>query len=311
MNVPRAATPLRIPTLLLALLAVLPAAPAAGSAGDGPALVLGEGSVARRQLVAVGRDLEVRGEASSDVAAFDGSVHVTGTVAGDVIVLGGSVELAPTARVEGDVFALGGTVETAPGATIAGRAVSYPTASSAWITLLEGPAIGLSAASPLVLGGKLALLASWLALAMVFFAASGRNVLSTSAGVAAEPLRSFVAGLVGVIALVLTAVLFSAFAAALVGVPLLVLAVMLALVLKLWGMVAVFHATGDWVSRRVLRRTPRALTAATVGLLVLGTLKFVPYLGVWVWSAATFLGVGATLITKFGSREPWFAPAAY
>lgn len=291
--------------------AAAPAAFASASAGDGPALVLGEGSVARRQLVAVGRDLEVRGQASSDVAAFDGSVKVTGTVAGDVIVLGGGVELEPTARVEGDVFALGGTVEAADGATIAGRVVSYPTASSAWITLLEGPAIGLSAASPLVIGGKLALLASWLALAMVFFAASGRNVLSTSAGVAAEPLRSFVTGLVGVLALVLTAVLFSAFAAALVGVPLLVLAVVLALVLKLWGMVAVFHATGAWLSRRVLRRTPRALTAATVGLLVLGTLKFVPYVGVWVWSVATFLGVGATLTTKFGSREPWFAPAAY
>lgn len=314
MKLLRSASPRRVRLLLVPLLFVaVPPSPAAASpsAGDGPALVLGEGSVARRQLVAVGRDLEVRGEASSDVAAFDGSVKVTGRVAGDVIVLGGSVELAPTARVEGDVFALGGTVETAPGATIAGRAVSYPTASSAWITLLEGPAIGLSAASPLVIGGKLALLASWLALAMVFFAASGRHVLSTSAGVAAEPLRSFVTGLVGVIGLVLTAVLFSAFAAALVGVPLLVLAVVLALVLKLWGMVAVFHATGDWLARRFLRRTPRALTAATVGLLVLGTLKFVPYLGVWVWSVATFLGVGATLTTKFGSREPWFAPAAY
>lgn len=290
-------------TILLVLSTAVPAA-----AELGPALVLGEGSVARRQLVAVGRDLEVRGEARSDVAAFDGSVKVTGSVAGDVIVLGGGVELAETAKVSGDVFALGGTVETSPGATIGGRAVSYPNASAAWITLLEGPAIGLSAASPLVVAGKLALLAAWLALVMVFFAASGRHVLSTSAGVAAEPLRSFLTGVVGVIALVLTTLLFSAFAAALVGVPLLVLAVVLALVLKLWGMVAVFHAAGDWLGRRLLRRPPRALTAATLGLLALGALKFVPYVGLWVWSAATFIGVGATLSTKFGSREPWYRP---
>ena len=288
------------------LFILTPLPPAA--AAEGPALVLGEGSVARRQLVAVGRDLEVRGEARSDVAAFDGSVLVTGSVAGDVIVLGGAVELAGTARVGGDVFALGGAVEAAPGAAIGGRAVSYPTASAAWVTLLEGPAIGLSAASPLVVGGKLALLAAWLALVMVFFAASGRHVLSTSAGVAAEPFRSFVTGLVGVIALLLTALLFSAFAAALVGVPLLVLAVVLALVLKLWGMVAVFHAAGDWLARKLLHRPPRALTAATIGLVALGALKFVPYLGTWAWSVATFIGVGATLTTKFGSREPWFRP---
>jgi hypothetical protein len=49
-----------------------------------------------------------------------------------------------------------------------------------------------------------------------------------------------------------------------------------------------------------------ALHAACLGLLVLGALKLVPWLGVIVWTAATLLGVGATLTTKFGRREPWF-----
>lgn len=298
-------TAARLLPLSLSLI-LLPASAAPALAAGEPALVLHEGSVARRQLVAIGRDLEVHGEARSDVAALDGSVRVTGTVDGDVIVVGGAVELAGTARIGGDVFALGGAVVAAPGASIGGRTVSYPTATGAWITLLEGPAMGLPATSPLVIAGKLALLAAWLALVMLFFAAAGRQVLSTSAELAAEPLRSFVTGVVGVIALVLTTLLFSAFAAALVGVPLLVLLVVLALVLKLWGMVAVFHAAGDWLLRRLLRRRPPALTAATLGLLALGLLKFVPYVGIWVWSAATFLGVGATLSTKFGSRERWF-----
>jgi hypothetical protein len=303
-------------TLAFALLAAALAAPAgteppAGAApGPGvPALVLAPGSVARRQLVALGRDLEVAGEALSDAVALDGAVRVEGRVEGDVLALGGDVHLASTARIGGDVFALGGAIRAEPGATIAGRSVSYPDASAVWLTLLEGPALGLSAASPLVVGGKLALLAAWLALALAFFAVSGRQVLSTSRGVAEEPLRSFATGVVGVLALLLTALLFSAFAAALVGVPLLVLAVLLALVLKLWGMVAVFHALGDWLGRRLLGRPPRALNAATLGLAVLGLVKFVPYLGVWAWTAATFLGVGAALATKFGRREPWLEPA--
>ncbi len=286
-----------------------PGPPPAGSPArppGQPALVLDEGSIARRQLVAVGRNLVVAGEAQAQAVALNGSVEVTGRVAGDVLALGGDVLLAPTARVGGDVFAVGGTLRAEPGAQIAGRSVSYPDASSVWLTLLEGPALGVSAASALVVGGKLALLAAWLALAIAFFAVSGRQVMSTSRGVVEEPFRSFVTGVVGVLALLLTALLFSAFAAALVGVPLLVLAVLLALVLKLWGMVAVFHALGDWLGRRFLGRTPRGLNAATLGLAVLGLVKFVPYLGVWAWTAATFLGVGAALATKFGRREPWF-----
>jgi hypothetical protein len=279
--------------------------PAAVGSDRDPALVLAEGSVARRQMVAIGRDLEVRGEALADAVAFDGSVAVTGRVAGDVVVLGGDARLAPTARVGGDVYVLGGTLEAAPGAVIGGRSVSYPDASAAWLTLIEGPALGLSAASPLVVAGKLALLAAWLALVIAFFATSGREVLSTSRGVSEQPLRSFATGVVGVLALLLTALLFTAFAAALVGVPLLVLAVILAVVLKLWGMVAVFHALGDWLARRFGRR-PRALHAATLGLAVLGLIKLVPYLGIWVWTAATFIGVGAALDTKLGRREPWF-----
>jgi len=181
------------------------------------------------------------------------------------------------------------------------------TASSAWLTLVEGPSLGLGATSPLVIGAKIALLAAWAALLLLFFAASGRELLGTADGIRREPFRSFFVGLTGVIALVLTALFFSAFAGALVGIPLLVLVILLAMVLKLWGMVAVFYALGDWLAVHLFRRRPRPLNAATFGLLVLGALKFLPWIGTWTWTAATLIGVGAALSTKFGRREPWFS----
>jgi len=285
-------------------LLLLLAAPAA--AADDPTLVLERGGLARHEIVAVGRDVVVDGEALSDVAVISGSARIAGSVAGDVLVMGGSAHLAPSARVTGDVLVLGGSLDAAPGATIGGRAVSYPTVAAAWLTLAEGPALGASATSPLVIGAKLALLAAWAALLVLFFAASGRELLATAEAVRREPLRAFVVGLTGVLALVLTAVFFLALAAALVGLPLLVLVVILALVLKLWGMVAVFHALGDFLARRMLRRRVLPLTAACLGLAALGLLKFLPWVGTMVWTAATLLGVGATLITKFGRREPWF-----
>lgn len=291
----------------LLLLASPSGAAPSGPPGEHVALRLEKGSLTRHQMVAVGKDVIIEGEALSDVAALEGSVEVTGRVDGDVVVLGGDARLGPEAEVGGDVFVLGGVIRAAPGARAGGRMVSYPTASSAMVTLFEGPSLGLGFTSPVVLGAKLALLAAWAALLLVLFAASGRQLLETADGVRREPLRSFVTGLTGVLALVLTALFFSAFTGGLVGVPLLVLVVLLALILKLWGMVAVFYALGDWLARRLLRRRRmRPLNAATLGLVALGVLKFLPYVGVWVWTAATLIGIGAALTTKFGRQEPWF-----
>jgi hypothetical protein len=291
----------------LLLLALPPRpAPALSANAANAALRLERGSLVRHQLVAIGRGLIVDGEAYGDVAAVEGSVEISGRVTGDVVVLGGDVRLLPTARVGGDVSALGGVIRAAPGARVEGRMVSYPTASSAWVTLLEGPSLGLGFASRLVIGAKLALLAAWAALLLLLFAASGRQVLGTADGVRREPFRSFVIGLTGVLALVLTALFFSVFTGGLVGVPMLVLVVLLALILKLWGMVAVFYALGEWLARRVFHRRPRPLNAATLGLLVMGAVKFLPWIGVWAWMAATLIGIGAALATKFGRREPWF-----
>ena len=275
-------------------------------AESSPALRLEAGSLARHQLVAIGRDLIVAGEALGDVAAVDGSVEVSGRVDGDVVVLGGDVRLLSSARIGGDVHVLGGVIHAAPGARVEGRMVSYPTASAAAITLIEGPSLGLAFSSPLVLGTKLALLAAWAALLLLVFAASGRQVLETADEIRREPFRSFFVGLTGLLALVLTGLFFSAFTGGLVGLPLLALVILLALLLKLWGMIAVFYALGEWLARRVFRRRPRPLNAATLGLLVLGAVKFLPWVGVWAWTAASLIGIGASLASKFGRREAWF-----
>jgi hypothetical protein len=282
------------------------AASAVSAASARPALRLEPGAIARHQLVAVARDIEVDGDALADVAALNGSVLVRGRVKGDVIVIGGNARLGPRAAVDGDISVIGGVIQVDPGARIGGRSVAYPNASPTLTTLLEGPSLGLSGASPLVLGAKLALLAAWAALLLLLFAASGRQMLETAEDVRREPFLSFFTGLTGVAALVLTALALTIFLGGLAWAPMLALVALLLLVLKLWGMVAVFYALGDWVALRLLHRNLRPLNAATLGLLLMGAIKFLPYVGVWVWTAATLIGIGATLATKFGRREAWF-----
>ena len=257
-------------------------------------------------MVAVDRDVVVRGRAMSNVAAIRGSIEVSGHVQGDLIVLGGDVRLESGARIDGDVLVLGGVVESLGDAAIGGRTVAYPGASSAWLVLVEGPALGLSAWSAVVLGAKLALLAAWIVVALVLVVAAAPALGSTAAGIGEEPLRNFVVGFVAVLTLLLTVLFFASFLNALVGVPLVVVVVLAALVLKLWGMVAIFC----WIGA-VVRRSPPVdqttlLHNALVGLVVLGVVKLLPLAGIWVWTAATLVGIGASLTTKFGRREAWF-----
>jgi hypothetical protein len=271
-------------------------------------MVIEKGSEARSQLVALGRDLEIHGEAQSDAVAVNGSVRVTGQIAGDLIVLGGDVLLSNGARVGGDVFVLGGRIRVESGVHIQGRSVAYPSVGAAWLTLVEGPTLGLSAFSPVVIGAKLALLASWLALGLFLFAVSGRELLSTSKAVRLEPFRNFFVGLTGVLALLLTAVLLSALSPSIMGIPLLILIVLTALLLKLWGMVAVFHALGHWVATHVLKARLLSLNAVALGVVLLGVVKMLPWVGTWAWTMASLIAVGSALTSKFGRYEPWFAP---
>jgi hypothetical protein len=269
-----------------------------------PAAVLIEGGgVAGSQVVGLGRDVVIQGRAAAGVVALSGSVEIGGEVEGDVVVVDGDVSLGREARVQGDVFVLGGDIGAASGAVVTGRSVAYPAASGALMVLAEGPALGLSPWSKVVVSGKLALLAAWLVTAALLVAVAGPAVTSTAEAIGAEPLRCFAVGAVGVVAMLLSGLFFGATLDVLVGVPMVLLLVVAALVLKLWGLVAVFA----WLGRALLRRPTPALSSVLAGIAALGVVKLLPWVGTWVWTAATLIGVGATLLTKFGRREEWFA----
>jgi hypothetical protein len=288
---------------------------AAGARGPGPdqeastpapaAVHIARDSVAASHVVALGRDLVLEGRAAAGAAVLRGSAHVSGTIDGDLVVLGGRCDLESTASVDGDVFVLGGTIEARPGSRVTGRSVAYPTAPGALLVLAEGPALGLSSWSRVVVGTKLALLAAWLVTAMALVGAAWPALESTAAAIAESPLRSFATGLVAVLAMLLLGLFLSAFLGVEAGVPLLVLLGLAALVLKLWGTVAVCVLLGERIARAAGWRGSGPLATTLYGLAILGALKFVPWVGVWAWTAATLVGVGASLLTKLGRREPW------
>ena len=79
-----------------------------------------------KDVVRMGENIEIgAGETiEGDVVAIGGTVTVYGHVLGDVVSVGGGIDLKSTANVNGDVVCVGGTVEREDGATVLGQNVS-------------------------------------------------------------------------------------------------------------------------------------------------------------------------------------------
>jgi len=153
----------------------------------------------------------------------------------------------------------------------------------------------------------------WIVAAIVLTLISGREIRHSSIELRMSPLHCFALGLVAVTSFVLTAILFSYLIPYVVGVPLLLALAVFAILTKIYGTIAVFHAVGTIVanarSRAELsrRRWLRGdLAMVVIGVLLLGAIRLIPVVGVIAWSVASIFGIGTALATKFGRREPWF-----
>jgi hypothetical protein len=158
----------------------------------------------------------------------------------------------------------------------------------------------------------LSLLLAWLLAAIVVTLISAREVRYSSIELRASALHCFALGLVALTSFVLTAIVLS-YLPSVIGVPLLIALAVFAIVAKIYGAIAVFHALGTMIagarSREALdrRRWLRGdLAMVVVGVLLLGALRLIPVVGTIIWMLASVFGVGTALATKFGRREPWF-----
>ena len=271
------------------------------------AVVLPTGATgAERQGISTGKDAyffnqtgAVDAPVEGTVQVYGGSVQIRNVIAGDLLVLGGTVTFSGRGRVDGNLIHAGGSIRGADD-RIGGKV--YP------LTSLEGAAASLTKNAIVA-----SLLVVWLLAAIIVTLMSGREIRMSSIEVRGSALHCFVLGLVALTSFVLTAIAFSYLVPYIVGIPLLAALAVFAILTKTYGMIAVFHAVGTLVAgsrtrdQLAKRRWFRGdLAMVVVGVLILGAIRLIPVVGTIVWGLASVLGVGVALATKFGRREPWF-----
>jgi hypothetical protein len=233
------------------------------------------------------------------VQVYGGTLTIRAVIAGDLLVIGGSVIFTGNGRVEGNVIEAASKIRNADG-RVGGRV--YPLAS------LEGAAASMTKNAIVA-----SLLLVWLVVAVIVTLMSGREIRFSSIEVRTSALHCFVLGLVALTSFVLTAIAFSYLVPYIVGIPLLAALAVFAILTKVYGMIAVFHAIGTFVAgsrsrgqlagRKWLRGD---LAMVVIGVLILGAVRMIPGVGTAVWGLASIFGIGTALATKFGRREPWF-----
>lgn len=239
---------------------------------------------------AYGGGITIEGHVSGNVSAFGGGVIVAGQVDGNVVAVGGNVTLQPGAHVGGDVDSWGGTVRRAAGTFVSGNVDR-----GQWVTHSLGgpwlgPAHGWVFPWPWILG--------WSALAAIivtlFPARTGRvRLMARRAAV-----RSMSLGLLtAILGLVAAAVLF----ATCIGIPISLLLLVALAAGWMLGTVAVGLGVGGWMLHAVAPRQQSPVLRAVVGVVVLSGLESIPCAGGVLAVAVSCLGLGATLLSRFGS----------
>ncbi len=247
----------------------------------------------------VDQNITISAPVMGTVQMYGGSLAVNERIAGDLLVMGGTVTFGGRGGVQGNLIHAGSTLRGMDG-RVAGSV--YPLAS------LEGAMSALTKTAIIA-----TLLLVWMLLAVVVTLISGREIRHSSGELRASPLHCFVLGLVAMTSFVLTAIAFSYLVPYVVGIPMLAALGVFGVLTKVYGMIAIFHAVGSLVagsrSRAQLeqRKWLRGdLAMVVIGVLLLGALRLIPVAGTILWSLASIFGIGVALATRFGRREPWF-----
>ena len=246
-----------------------------------------------------GKDANVDRAVSGSLQVYGGNAYVHAPVSGDLLVIGGDITIADPGKVGGNVIYGGGRINGAEG-RVGGHVYSLATLQGAAATMTKSAVV-------------VSLLFAWFIVAVAVTLISGREVRYSSIEIRASALYCFALGLVSFTSFVLTAIVFSYLVPYLIGIPLLAALMLFAILAKVYGMIAVFHAIGTLVagsrtreqlaSRKWLRGD---LAMVVIGVLLLGAVRLIPVIGPIVWSVSSIFGVGVALATRFGRREPAF-----
>jgi hypothetical protein len=285
----------------------------------GDRVVLGPDQEVSGGLTIFGGSLEMLegSRANGDVVILGGEATIDGQVSGSLVVIGGSLELQSHALVQQDFFTIGADISRDEGARVLGETVEglrsrlpalriQPRSWRPWPFNQEWR-------SPdAFFGDLLGRMVRWvfrtlalMALAAVVMALLPKQVALVGGTLNKVPLASTGVGLLTLVACLIVMPLLVIIC---IGIPVAVLLAVAFVAALLLGRVAVAAVVGErlWGALKLQKSQPQPLLEAVVGIVLIELVISVPCLGGLVGWIVGLAGLGAVVLTRFGTQP--YAP---
>ena len=268
----------------------------------GPAAAAAAGS---NNIVKIGSDVIIEaGQKVRSVVAIGGQITVSGAVEKGVTAIGGSVVLTRTAVVGGSVTALGGVIVMARDAEVGGSLTEINSSN-----LIETFSAAVSSEwegwSWIFAMISLTIFLVILVLAILIVALLPKPVYIVAEAIGENTFKVFLCGILG---LVLIAPLALLLTISVVGIALIPLEMIVVVCSVLLGFIAVGQIIGRKALSLLKRPNPGVIRETFWGLIILWLIGWLPYIGWMIKALAIVIGLGATLVTRFGTYQGWKRP---
>jgi hypothetical protein len=290
-----------------------------------------------------GGNVEFDGNVDGDVVVFGGNVDISGTIDGDIGVVGGNVDLAESAVVKGEIGLVGGHANVAAGAVVAGEIRSltqfeydydFPETDEAGIGPAEvvppRPGSEFGYGSPLsgfvgfvgrIVSDIVWIISLLVVLGLIAWLVSSflpEQMLTVRSTVTELGPLSFGVGLLSAIVTAVSFVLILTICLAFIPI---VAAIVLGIA-ALFGWIVIGQIIGERLLATNGRTQPGLIMSSIVGVSVLTLLTNMPVIGQipcigflldligsLVGIVVALTGIGAVLLTRFGTRP--YQPSTY
>ena len=272
-------------------------------------------------IVKFGEDFEIELEEriEGDVVAIGGSITVRGSVDGDVVAIGGNIEVDSTGEITGDAVSVGGSVQRREGGKIAGDEVSIGGFTIPFN--FDKPELGL----PSFLKRTTSLIGKVIRMTILIIIALLLAVFLPKPIVKVENTihnRFFTTLGLGILGEILICPLLIALTVSIIGIPFVPLAILALIAALIFGYSGVSLLLGRIFIERINLKNISPLTTVVFGVILIELISllgrliglggglfsgmgiFVGILGFLVTYIAWTLGLGAVILSRFGTREP-------
>lgn len=258
-------------------------------------------------VISFGGDVLIEGKVKEDVVVLGGTITVSGEVRNSVVGIGTAITLKSSAMVKGDLVSIGGVLNKEPGCVVEGDTIYFKSSEIFSKFLREGfKGIFSLSLIPLILIIKLISLFIWFIIAIVVAALFPKQISFASAQIRKSFWPIFWTGLLSLTIFVGLIIISALFSIILIGIPFLLGLIMLGIVIKIFGRVILFYFFGESLARAFGRQKISPLLAVVLGLVLVGIVSFIPFIGFLFSFCLSIIGWGVVIRTKFGTSENWF-----